>query len=128
MKLVLDSHVFFWWLIDDPKLSRPARRAIESPANQIFASAVIAWELATKVRLGKWTEAGVIAFSFEDLVTREGFIPLSISPVHARIAGFLSAPHGDPFDRMLAAQSQVENASLVTADTAFRAFGTKTLW
>ena len=128
MKLVLDSHVFFWWLIDDPKLSRPARRAIENPTNEIFASAVIAWELATKVRLGKWTEAKGIASSFEDVVAREGFTPLSISPLHARIAGFLVAPHGDPFDRMLAAQSQVENASLVTADTAFRASATKTLW
>lgn len=128
MKLVLDSHVFFWWSVDHPKLSRAARMAIEDPDNEVYASAVVAWEMATKVRLGKWSEARPMAMSFDDVVIRNGFLPLSISPAHARVAGFLPGRHRDPFDRMLAAQAQVEQMPLVTADPAFRAFGTKTVW
>ena len=128
MKLVLDSHVFFWWSVNHPKLSRTARVAIEDPENEVYASAVVAWEMATKVRLGKWHEARPVAVLFDDVVIRNGFTPLSISPVHARVAGFLPGRHGDPFDRMLAAQAQVEQMPLVTADPAFRAFGTTVIW
>jgi PIN domain nuclease of toxin-antitoxin system len=128
MKLVLDSHVFFWWSVNHPNLSRAARTVIEDPDNEVYASAVVAWEMATKVRLGKWNEARPVAVSFDDVVIRNGFVPLSISPVHARVAGFLPGRHGDPFDRMLAAQAQVEQMPLVTADPAFKAFGTTVIW
>src|SRR5215472_4793568 len=113
MKMVLDSHAFVWWLTDDARLSRLARRAIENAANEVLVSAIVAWELATKVRLGKWAEASSVTFSFEDVVAREGFSPLSISVTHGRIAGLLPGSHRDPFDRMLAAQAQVEGAPLV---------------
>jgi len=58
----------------------------------------------------------------------QAFTALPITIEHARVAGFLSGPHHDPFDRMLAAQSQVEGVPLVTADPAFRAFGTSVIW
>ncbi len=128
MRLVLDSHAFFWWTIDHPKLSRAARSAIENPDNEIFASAAVAWEMATKVRIGKWPEASAIAESFEDVIARNDFKPLPISTVHARVAGFLPGRHGDPFDRVLAAQAKVEDMWLVTADPVFKAFGTKVVW
>lgn len=128
MKILLDSHAFFWWLIDHPRLSRNARTAIEDRNNEILASAVVAWELATKVRLGKWDDAKKIAETFDRVVASEGFQPLSISPEHARVAGFYPSFHGDPFDRILAAQSQIEQALLITADPAFREFGTQTIW
>jgi PIN domain nuclease of toxin-antitoxin system len=128
MNLILDSHTFFWWTTDHPKLSRAARKAIEERGNEIFVSAVVAWEMATKVRLGKWPEARAIVETFEDATARDYFIPLAISTMHARTAGSLIGHHGDPFDRMLAAQSQIEQMPLVTADPAFKAFGIRTIW
>jgi PIN domain nuclease of toxin-antitoxin system len=128
MKLVLDSHAFFWWTIDHPKLSRAARAAIENPDNEIYASAVVAWEMATKVRIGKWPQARAVAESFDAVVARNRFVTLSISTAHARVAGFLPIRHGDPFDRMLAAQAQIEQMPLVTADPVFKEFGVNVIW
>lgn len=128
MKVLVDTHAFFWWVMDDPKLSRPARSVIEDEDNQIFISAVIAWELATKARFGKWEEAVALASDIEDVLQRNSFAALPITMEHARVAGWLSPRHRDPFDRMLAAQSQIEDVPLVTADPIFKTFGTRTLW
>jgi PIN domain nuclease of toxin-antitoxin system len=128
MRVLLDSHVFFWWSVDHPKLSRAARGAIEDPENEIYVSAVVAWEMATKIRLGKWEEAGPVAAVLDEAIARNNFLPLPISIIHGRVAGSLTSRHGDPFDRMLAAQAQIEIAQLITADPVFKAFGTRVIW
>ncbi|HEX5243418.1 MAG TPA: type II toxin-antitoxin system VapC family toxin [Tepidisphaeraceae bacterium] len=128
MKLALDSHAFFWWVIDHPRLTPAARAAIEDPDNEVYVSAAVAWEMATKVRIGKWHGARAIAENFDAALARSAFLPLAITLQHGRIAGFLPGGHADPFDRMLAAQSQVEGMPLVTADPVFKAFGTKVIW
>jgi PIN domain nuclease of toxin-antitoxin system len=128
MRVLLDSHAFFWWMVDHPKLSGKARGAIADAENEIYVSAVVPWEIATKVRLGRWDEAKPVIASFDDAILRYGFIPLSITIAHARTAGSLTAAHGDPFDRVLASQAQLENMPLVTADPAFRLFGTQIIW
>ena len=63
-----------------------------------------------------------------EVLSKSAYFPLAISVEHARVAGFLSGPHHDPFDRMLAAQSQVEGIPLVSADPVFRSFGTSVIW
>ena len=63
-----------------------------------------------------------------DILAVNGVIPLSVSLAHARFAGLMPGEHRDPFDRLLAAQAEIEGVPLVTADPAFRAFGTRTLW
>jgi PIN domain nuclease of toxin-antitoxin system len=128
MKLALDSHAFFWWVVDHPRLTSAARAAIEDPDDEVYVSAAVAWEMATKVRLGKWPDARAIAENFDAAVERSSFLPLAITLQHARAAGFLQGRHGDPFDRMLAAQSRIENMPLVTGDPVFNAFGTKVIW
>jgi PIN domain nuclease of toxin-antitoxin system len=127
MTILLDSHVFFWWLTDDPKLSRNAADLIRDD-NDVHVSAVVALEIANKVRTGKWQDAKPLLDRFFDIVMEEGFLPLPITLEHARLAGSLPGAHRDPFDRMLAAQAQIENVPLVTADPVFRAFGTRVLW
>jgi PIN domain nuclease of toxin-antitoxin system len=127
MTILLDSHTFFWWLTDDPKLSRTAVDHIRDDSH-VHVSAVVAWEIANKVRSGKWHDAKPLVDRFFDLIAAEGFLPLPITLEHAHLAGSLPGVHRDPFDRMLAAQSQLENMPLVTADPAFRAFGTRVLW
>lgn len=128
MKLLFDTHALFWFLHGDPSLSMRAREQIEAPDAEMHASAVSAWEIANKFRLGKWPEAFVVANSFIETMDAQGIEMLPVTAQHAQYAGLIDGPHRDPFDRMLAAQSEIEGMPLVTADPAFRAFGTKTLW
>ena len=128
MKILLDTHTYFWWETNDRKLSVRARELIANEESEVLVSAVIAWELATKARIGRWPEAADIAADIQTALQDDGFAPLSITVDHAQKAGFLPGRHGDPFDRMLAAQAQIENVPLVTADPVFRAFGTRVLW
>jgi PIN domain nuclease of toxin-antitoxin system len=127
MTILLDSHAFFWWVTDNEKLSALAKQTIQDE-QQVYVSAVVAWEIATKARLGKWPDAELIVSGFFDLLAHYGFSGLSVSLEHGHLAGSLPGAHRDPFDRMLAAQAQIENVPLVTGDPVFRAFGTRVLW
>lgn len=128
MRLLLDTHALLWWWTDDPQLSDAARQVISDTANTVFVSAASAWELATKHRIGKLGEAGEAVARFDELVLADGFEHLPISHYHCLKAGTYVLEHRDPFDRMLAAQSELEGLILVTRDPAFRLFGTATLW
>ncbi len=121
MRALLDTHTLYWWVSDHPQLSLTARRIIADAGNEILVSAAVAWELATKTRLGKWQAANALAADFEAIVASQGFLPLPITLAHARRAGLLEAAHRDPFDRMLAAQAEIEGAVLISADPAFQA-------
>jgi PIN domain nuclease of toxin-antitoxin system len=128
MRILLDSHVLIWHLQDPKRLPRAARAAIEAEDGVVQVSAVSAWEIANKVRLGKWPEVAALAQAFSEVMQQYDFAPLAITLDHARLAGLLPGPHRDPFDRMLAAQSRFEGIPLVTADPAFRSFGIDVLW
>ena len=126
--ILLDSHAYFWWTTDDAQLSPAARTAIEDAQSEVYVSAVVVWEISNKVRSGKWPEAQVLVELFFETLRRYEFMPLPVTLEHAHLAGTMGGRHRDPFDRMLAAQSQIENVPLVTADPVFRAFGTRVLW
>ena len=128
MRLLLDTHALLWWWTDDPQLSESARHAVADPANAVFVSAASAWELATKHRLGKLGEAAEAFSRFDELVAADGFEHLPISYYHCLKAGAYAAEHRDPFDRMLAAQTELERLVLVTRDPAFSAFGVAVWW
>ena len=128
MRLLLDTHALLWWFTDDPRLSKSARDAIANESNAVLVSATSAWEIATKHRLGKLGDIAEVVDRFNELVAADGFEHLPVSYLHGLKAGSYPVAHRDPFDRMLAAQSELESVSLVTRDPAFAAFGTKTLW
>ena len=128
MKLLLDTHVLLWWLIDDPQLSAIARTAIADASTPVFVSAVCALEIATKHRLGKLGEADEVIAHYDELIAAAGFQHLPIAHFHCLRAGTYPCAHRDPFDRLLAAQSELEDLTLVTRDPAFGEFGTRTLW
>ena len=128
MRALLDTHALLWWLSDDPALSKPARKFIAETKNTVIVSAASAWEIATKVRLGKLATAAELAADFVGIVGREGFELLPISPDHAIRAGLLPGPHRDPFDRMLIAQAQAEGVPLVTNELVFDAYGIRRIW
>jgi PIN domain nuclease of toxin-antitoxin system len=128
MKLLLDTHALLWWLVDDPCLSANARAAIRDPDNRVLVSSASAWEVATKHRLGKLPEAGEVAERLPTLVQQARFTPLPITLAHAHRAGAIKNSHRDPFDRMLAAQAELEDLPLVTLDSAFTQFPIRVLW
>jgi len=128
MRLLLDTHALLWWLDGDRRLSRRARTAIGDVENTVFVSAASAWEITTKNRLGKLPGAADVAADVAGAVSGQGFAPLDITIVHAQRAGRLPGEHRDPFDRMLIAQSQVEDLQIVTDDSVFDAYGVERLW
>jgi PIN domain nuclease of toxin-antitoxin system len=128
LRLLLDTHALIWWLIDSPKLSRPAHAAISDGRNEILVSAASAMEVTTKYRRGKLPEAEPLAAAFEREVASEGFTPLAITVAHAAVAGALPMDHKDPFDRLLIAQTQIEDAVLVSNEKLFDGFGVSRLW
>lgn len=120
--MLLDTHIFLWWLFDDPKLSTPLRTIIADTEQPIFISSASVWEVATKYRLGKLPQAESVATNLPYWIDRAGFTPLPISPEHAQLAGSWKQLHRDPFDRMLATQAKLENMPLATVDGELHQF------
>ena len=112
MILLLDTHAILWWLDDPTSLSAAAREAITDPENEVFVSAVSAWEIAIKRGLGKLDAPADFAITIETC----GFQSLPITIAHGLATEQLPPHHRDPFDRMLIAQAQLENATLITRD------------
>ena len=128
MRLLIDTHALLWWLSDHPSLSPAAREAMAATSNVLLVSAASAWEIATKVRLGRLAGAEELTADFPNLLHREGFTTLDITTDHALRAGLLPGPHRDPFDRMLIAQAQAENLPLVTNERVFATYGIRCVW
>lgn len=128
MRLLIDTHALLWWLSDDPSLSDAARKAMAETSNVLLVSAASAWEIATKVRLGRLPGAEELAADFQGFMLREGFTTLDITADHGIRAGLLPGPHKDPFDRMLIAQAQAENVPIVTNERSFETYGVRRVW
>ena len=128
MGLLLDTHALLWWLDGDSQLSVPAQDAIGDETNTVWVSAASAWEIATKVRIGKLPGAGYVAGHFGRILDEQSFRALPITVEHALRAGSLPGDHRDPFDRMLIAQTQAEGLTLISSESLFDAFGVRRLW
>ncbi len=128
MKLLLDTHAFLWRLIDSPELSETANLLIDDPDNEVFVSAASAWEMATKYRLGKFPQARQAVEGFAMSVEVIRAVEVAMTAQHALLAGGFEMVHGDPFDRMLAAQAVLEGAALITRDSALTEFPVEIRW
>jgi len=120
--MLLDTHIFLWWLFDDPKLPSVIKNHLQNLNNSILVSTVSIWEITTKFRIGKLPKASSIAANVPEWIIKSGFQSLSITPEHAQLAGSWKIDHRDPFDRMLAAQSKIEHLTLATTDKAISLF------
>lgn len=128
MPYLLDTHTFLWFASDDVNLSKTAKNIIEDFENDIYLSSASVWELIIKIWLGKLKlkkDAG--QFIAENIV-QYGFIPLSINIPHAIEVSKLPEIHRDPFDRILIAQSVVENIGIITSDKFINKYDVKTIW
>ncbi len=128
MQALLDTHALLWWLDGDKRLSKPARDFIGDEAHTVFVSAASAWEIATKVRIGKLPGAVDVAADLAACVTSQGFSELPISLADGARAGSLPGPHRDPFDRMLIAQAQAHDLPLISNEAVFDGYGIRRLW
>lgn len=122
MRLLLDTHALIWWAEDRP-MAPAAGAAIGSPDNTRFVSAVSVWEAEVKIAIGKLK----IHFDLATDPLDHGFEALPITLAHAAAAGRLPLHHGDPFDRMLIAQAQLEGLTIVTRDPVFDSYAVAVL-
>lgn len=128
MRLLLDTHTFLWWCANDPNLSPLARKHIADGSNEVFLSAVSAWEIAIKSRLGKLALPDKPEAFITAMLKRHGFSVLAISMRHVMADYDLPAHHSDPFDRLLIAQATIEGLNLVSNDIKMAAYAVEILW
>ena len=113
MRLLLDTHALLWWLADDPRLGQAARVLVADPASEVLVSPASLWEIQVKVRVGKLrAELRDILAAMEE----QGFDLLPIAPSHLLALGSLPQHHRDPWDHLLIAQANVEEALFLSED------------
>jgi PIN domain nuclease of toxin-antitoxin system len=128
VRCLLDTHTLIWWMTSDPHLSKSANALIRDLDNVSLVSAASAWEMATKVRLGRLPAAESLVQNFAVDLARHQIQMLAVTADHGIRAGLLPGPHRDPFDRMLIAQALAENLPIVSNDRALDGYGVKRLW
>jgi PIN domain nuclease of toxin-antitoxin system len=128
MKVLLDTHAFIWWDSGPTKLSPQARAACEDRANVVLLSVASAWEMQIKLQLGKLDLRLPLA---EVIASQQQSNDIQVLPValgHVLALQDLPAYHKDPFDRLLIAQANVEQAVLISHDPVFAHYAVKVLW
>lgn len=122
--LLLDTHALLWWLAEDDRLPASMRSALEDPENVVLASAVSAWEISIKTKLGKLDAPDRLL----DAVEQTGLAWIDIKPREAHDAGQLPLHHRDPFDRLLIAQVRARAATLVSRDQHMDLYRVDRVW
>ena len=117
---LLDTHVFLWAVQEDSKLSFNARNAIENTEALLYVSAISAFEITNKHRIGKLPEYTFVVENYLNIIQKLGAAELPVNTKHAQFAGKFEWPHRDPFDRVLAAQAFSDNLILITNDSVFQ--------
>ena len=128
MRVLLDTHVFLWWVEGDRALPAKARAALADQDSECLISLVSVWELAIKAGLGKLKLALPVMRYVVEHAAANGFGVLDIRMGHIGRVETLARHHGDPFDRLLIAQAIEEKLPIVTADPVFRRYGVKRIW
>jgi PIN domain nuclease of toxin-antitoxin system len=128
MRLLLDTHIFIWYILDIQRLTAKVRALIDDEDNEIILSTASAWEMAIKQSTGKLS----FGMPFEMFITQQislnKFNLLDIKIKHLTVVSTLLFHHRDPFDRLLIAQAMVEQIPILSADSAFDAYPIQRLW
>ncbi len=128
MRLLIDTHVFVWSALGDPRLPRRLANTLSDRQNSLLLSVVSCWEIAIKVRLGKLHLPEPLASYLPSRISQLDIELLPITLAHTIETASLSLHRGDPFDRLLIAQSRVEDVPLVTSDLHFTRYPIKVIW
>ena len=113
MRILLDTHVYLWCEQKTECVPKGMLSVLAAPRNELYVSAVTAWEIAIKRAAGKLEFNGSISSAIRE---QPRFHPLPVTMEHAEQAGSLPLLHRDPFDRLLVAQAQIEGMILATVD------------
>jgi len=125
--VLLDTHALIWWMEEAERLSLRARATIQNPKNRILISAAVAWELAIKVKAGKFSPASLVD-KLDHYLEQAALLEPTITIEHATRAGSLPLHHRDPFDRLLVAQALSLQIPIVSADALFDKYAVERLW
>jgi PIN domain nuclease of toxin-antitoxin system len=128
MKLLLDTHTFLWFVLNDPQLPPTAQILIRDPQNDIYLSPASSWEIAIKISIGKYQLPSSYDTWMRDQITINTFEILPILIEHTAILTNLPFHHKDPFDRLIIAQSIYENIPVISADRTFDDYPVTRLW
>ncbi|NLX96743.1 MAG: type II toxin-antitoxin system VapC family toxin [Rhodopirellula sp.] len=128
MTVLLDTHAFLWFVLDDPQLSVPARTLIEDATTDVLVSPASYWEIAIKVRLGKLDLRSSYADFMHRGIVGNNFAVLPIEPKHTTLLTTMPFHHRDPFDRLLVAQATLEHIPIVSNDEVLDAYGVQRRW
>lgn len=128
MRLVLDTHVLIWAVDDPTRLTAPVVAAIQNPSNELLLSAATIWEVAIKVGLGKLSLSSPYLSWMEQAILTLDIVLLPITVSVADVQSRLPPHHGDPFDRLVAAECLAGGLSLLSKDAIFDAYGVTRVW
>lgn len=128
MRILLDTHAFLWWVTDSDELSRRARRLIGDGRNEIFFSAVSAWEIVIKSKLRRVTLPEDAERCIPEQLEQNAFEVLPVRLRHALRVAALPDVHRDPFDRLLVAQALTEELSILSKDPNLAGYSVRVLW
>jgi PIN domain nuclease of toxin-antitoxin system len=128
MKYLLDTHAFLWFVSDDSRLSSRAKSIIKTRNNEVYFSAASAWEMSIKIKLGRLSiEDDLEPFIVKQLA-ENSFHALSVTIFHSIYTSKLPDIHKDPFDRMIIAQSQIEDMHLISKDKNIKKYKVPVVW
>jgi PIN domain nuclease of toxin-antitoxin system len=128
VRVLLDTHVFLWWITDDLRLSGRAREVISDGRNELFFSAASGWEIAIKAGLGRLEIRGDLQRFVAEQLSRNAIQTLPIYLSHALHTSTLPRHHRDPFDRILVSQALLEKMPLLSADPQLARYAIEVLW
>jgi PIN domain nuclease of toxin-antitoxin system len=128
VRILLDTHAFVWWVLDDARLSPVSRELLLDRSNDVLLSAASAYEISVKAARGRLTLPEPAETYVSSRMASEGFTPLPVQISHAVRAGSLPPIHRDPWDRLLVAQSQLDDVPILTADPVIGQYDVETIW
>jgi PIN domain nuclease of toxin-antitoxin system len=128
MNLLLDTNALLWFVLDDPRLSQRAQEQMNTADALVYVSPASLWEIAIKIRLGKYALPTPFAAFWDDQFLINAFLLLPISISHTASVATLPFHHRDPFDRLIIAQSLSDGFPVVSSDAVFDQYGVERIW
>lgn len=125
MRILLDTHIFLWYISDDRRLPLRIKEAIESPANEVFLSVVSLWEIIIKHGLGRLPLPAPPERYIPAQRERHQIESLALDEASVAVLAQLPSHHRDPFDRIIVCQALAHDMTIATVDSAVRAYPAK---
>jgi PIN domain nuclease of toxin-antitoxin system len=128
MRHLLDTHAFLWFILDNPQLSESEKNIIANPNHEIVVSPASFWEIAIRIKLGKYLLPQPYQYFMETHIAVNDFTILPILPKHTALLTTIELHHKDPFDRLQVAQAMAEDMRIVSVDPQLDVYGVQRLW